>query len=109
MWPWIKRWLDSKMHDLWPLYRIGPRSQAMHFRYEKAGRNVDDQPIPWNAEAVLVQATVRLPKSSNRRKTDFQLRVPGLDLVPAERMEHEGDDHHRLTFRIPPPGQDAGA
>lgn len=106
MWPWIKRWLDSKMHDLWPLYRIGPRSQAMHFRYEKAGRNVDDQPIPWNAEAVLVQATVRLPKSSNRRKTDFQLHVPGMDLVPAEKMEHEGDEHHRLTFRITPPGKE---
>ncbi len=106
MWPWIKRWLDLKMHDYWPLYRIGPRSQAMHFRYEKAGRNVDDQPIPWNAEAVLVQAMVRLPKTSNRRKTDFQLRVPGLDLVPAERMEHEGDEQHRLTFRIAPPGKD---
>lgn len=105
MWPWIKRWLDSKMHDLWPLYRIGPRSQAMHFRYEKAGRVVDDQPIPWNAEAVLVQAMVRLPKTSNRRKNDFQLRVPGLDLIPAERMEHEADEQHRLTFRIMPPGQ----
>ena len=56
----------------------------MHFRYEKAGRIVDDQPIPWNAEAVLVQAMVRLPKTSNRRKADFQLRVPGLDLVSAE-------------------------
>lgn len=105
MWPWIKRWLDLKMHDLWPLYRIGPRSQAMHFRYEKAGRVVDDQPIPWNAEAVLVQAMVRLPKTSNRRKNDFQLRVPGLDLIPAERMEHEADEQHRLTFRIMPPGQ----
>ncbi|HTU17122.1 MAG TPA: hypothetical protein VMG10_03605 [Gemmataceae bacterium] len=104
MWPWIKRWLDSKMHDIWPLYRIGPRSQAMHFRYEKAGRVVDDQPIPWNAEAVLVQAMLRLPKTSNRRKADFQLRVPGWDLVPAERMENEGDDQHRLTFRIVPPG-----
>jgi hypothetical protein len=105
MWPWIKHWLDSKMHDLWPLYRIGPRSQAMHFRYEKAGRTVDDQPIPWNAEAVLVTAWVRLPKTSSRRKTDFQLRVPGSDLVLAEKMEHEADEQHRLTFRIVPPGQ----
>ena len=83
MWPWIKRWLDSKMHDLWPLYRIGPRPQAMHFRYEKAGRTVDDQPIPWNAESVLVQASLRIPKSSNRKKSDFQLRVPGQDEIPA--------------------------
>jgi len=93
------------MHDFWPLYRIGPRSQAMHFRYEKAGRTVDDQPIPWNAEAVLVTAWVRLPKTSMRRKADFQLRVPGMDLVSAEKMEHEADEQHRLTFRFPPPGQ----
>ncbi len=105
MWPWIKRWLDLKMHELWPLYRIGPRSQAMHFRYEKAGRIVDDQPIPWNAEAVLVQAMLRLTKSSNRRKTDFQLRVPGQDPILAEKMENEGDEQHRLTFRLVPPGE----
>jgi hypothetical protein len=105
MWLWIKRWLDSKMHDLWPLYRIGPRSQAMHFRYEKAGRIVEDQPIPWNAEAVLVQAMVRLAKTSNRRKTDFQLRVPGHEPILAEKMETECDDQHRLTFRIVPPSE----
>jgi hypothetical protein len=105
MWPWIKRWLDLKMHDFWPLYRIGPRSQAMHFRYEKAGRTVDDQPIPWNAEAVLVTAWVRLPKTSTRRKADFQLRVPGIDLISAEKMEHEADEQYRVTFRFAPPGQ----
>ncbi len=100
MWPWIKRWRDWAMHDLWPLYRIGLQPQAMHFRYEKAGRIVDDQPIPWNAEAVLVEATVRLPKQQSRRKTDFQLRVPGQDLVPAEHMQGEADEHHRVRFRV---------
>jgi hypothetical protein len=105
MWPWIKRWRDWAMHDLWPLYRIGLQPRAMHFRYEKAGRIVDDQPIPWNAEAVLVEALVRLPKSSNRRKADFQLRVPGQDPVPAEQMQGEADEHHRIRFRLTPPGE----
>ena len=101
MWPWIKRWRDWAMHDLWPLYRIGPQPQALHFSYEKAGLIVHDQPIPWNAEAVLVEAMLRLPKTSSRRKADFQLRVPGQDLVPAEQhAPHEADDHHRVTFRI---------
>jgi hypothetical protein len=106
MWPWIKRWLDSAMHDLWPLNRIGLQPQAMHFRYEKAGLTIDDQPIPWNAEAVLVQAIVRIPRGSNRRKADFQLRVPTQDLVAAEKMESlESDEQHRLTFRLTPPGE----
>ncbi len=105
MWLWIKRWLDSKMHELWPPYRIGPRSQAMHFRYEKAGRSVDDQPIPWNAEAVLVQATVRMPRTAARRKNDFQLHVPGQEPILPEKMEAQGDELHRLTFRFAPPGE----
>ena len=105
MWPWIKRWRDWAMHDLWPLYRIGLQPRAMHFRYEKAGRVVDDQPIPWNAEAVLVEATVRMLRNSTRRKTDFQLRVPGQDLVPAEQMSSEADEQHRVKFRVMPPGE----
>ena len=43
MWPWIKRWRDWAMHDLWPLYRIGPQSQALHFSYEKAGLTLANQ------------------------------------------------------------------
>jgi hypothetical protein len=105
MWPWIKLWRDWAMHELWPLYRIGTQPQAMHFRYEKAGRTVDDQPIPWNAEAVLVEATLRIPKSGTRRKTDFQLRVPGQDIVAAEQMQSEADDQHRVRFRLTPPGE----
>ena len=54
MWPWIKRWRDWAMNDLWPLYRINPQPQALHYSYEKAGLTLHDQPIPWNAEAVVV-------------------------------------------------------
>ncbi len=61
MWPWIKRWRDWAMHELWPLNRIGPQTQAMRFSYEKAGRTVDDQPIPWNAEAVIVESPCASP------------------------------------------------
>src|SRR6516164_6614291 len=106
MWPWIKRWRDWAMHELWPLYRIGLQPQAMRFSYEKAGRIVDDQPIPWNAEAVLVEAQVRIPRSTSRRKADFQLRVPGQDLIPAERMRsEEGEDRSAVFFRLVPPGE----
>jgi hypothetical protein len=105
MWPWIKRWLDLAMRELWPLYRIGPQPQAMHFRYEKAGLTLHDSVIPWNAEAVLVEALVRIPKSNSRRKADFQLRVPGQDLISAEQMLGEADERSRVLFRLTPPGE----
>ena len=103
MWPWIKRWRDWAMHDLWPLYRIGPQSQALSYSFEKAGLTLHNQPIPWNAEAVLVEVQLRLPAAS-RRKGDFELRLAGQDPLPADSLRRdEGDDRHRLFFRLPPP------
>lgn len=102
MWPWIKRWRDWAMSDLWPMHRLGPQPQALHYSYEKAGLTVHDQPIPWNAEAVLVEALVRLPTAA-RRKSDFQLRLPGSIVFPADNLRREeGDERHRLFFRLPP-------
>src|SRR5205814_3542470 len=104
MWPWIKRWRDWAMRDLWPLYRIGPQPQALHYSYEKAGLTLHDQPIPWNAEAVLVEALVRLPPAMPKRKSDFQLRIPSQELISPESLRKEdGGDFHRLFFRFTPP------
>src|SRR5438445_7450466 len=104
MWLWIKRWRDWAMHDLWPMHRIGPQPQALHYSYEKAGLTIPDQPIPWNAEAVLVEALVRLPSSSARRKGDFQIHLPDQPPQPAESLRRaENEDRHRLLFRLPPP------
>jgi hypothetical protein len=102
MWPWIKRWRDWAMHDLWPLYRIGPQPQALHYSYEKAGLTIHDQPIPWNAEAVLVEALLRLPVGVARRKGDFSLRLPDQEPFPAEALRRqEEDERYRLLFRVP--------
>src|SRR5207245_9530474 len=86
MWPWIKRWRDWVMNDLLPTYRIGTQPRALHFTFEKAGLVLHDQPIPCNAGAVLVEATMRLPRPSMRRKQDFQLVVPGQDSRPADNL-----------------------
>jgi hypothetical protein len=92
------------MTDLWPLYRISPQPQALHYSYEKAGLTLHDQPIPWNAEAVLVEARLRLPPSSSRRKGDFVLRLPGQQPIPAEQVRRlETDERFALLFRMPPP------
>src|SRR5438105_11312284 len=104
MWPWIKRWRDWAMHDLWPMHRTGPQPHALHYSYEKAGLTLHDQPIPWNAEAVLVDALVRLPQSGQRRKSDFQLRVGRQEPIAPESMRRDEDsEHHRIVFRLVPP------
>jgi hypothetical protein len=106
MWLWIKRWRDWAMNELWPFNRINPQPQALHYSYEKAGLTVSNQPIPWSAEMVVVEARLRLPSSSpGRRPADFFIRVAGRNPVPAESLRRlENDPHHLLYFRIAPPG-----
>jgi hypothetical protein len=102
MLPWIKRWRDWAMHDLWPMHR-SPQPQALHYSYEKAGLTINDQPIPWNAEAVVVEARLRLPASA-RRKSDYQLRLPEQEPIPAEMLRRqENEEHHCVLFRLPTP------
>ena len=98
------------MRDLWNLFRSsGPQSQALHFSYEKAGLTVDNQPIPWNAEAVLIEANVRLSASVARNKSDFRLRVGsgGAALAPEVLRQEPGEPLARLFFRLPPPPESA--
>jgi hypothetical protein len=110
MWPWIKHWRDWAMHDVWSMHRIGPQPQALHHSFEKAGLTISDQPIPWNAEVVLVEALLRLPASVARRKADFQLHVPGLPPLAAESLRRlEGDDRYRLFFRLATPSRTSTA
>jgi hypothetical protein len=106
MLPSIKHWRDWVMHDLWPRHRFGLQPQALHYSYEKAGLTLHDQPIPWNAEAVLVEAYLRFPAGDPRRKADFQLRIGKGATVPAESLRREdGKERVRVVFRFPPPGQ----
>ncbi len=110
MWLWIKHWRDWAMHDLWPMHRTGPQPQALHYSYEKAGLTLHDQAIPWNAEAVLVEAALRLSPGTPRRKADFQLRLGRQEPIHPESMRREeGEDYHRLTFRLTPPRQSVTA
>src|SRR5438132_12275918 len=110
MWPWIKRWRDWAMHDLWSNHRTSPQPQELHDSFEKAGLTLHDQPIPWNAEVVLVEASVRLPSAVPRRKGDFFLRLPEGRLIPAESLRIQGgEERARVFFRFPPPTQTVAA
>src|SRR5262245_36449290 len=106
MWPWIKRWRDWAMRDFWSMPRSSPQPQALHYSFEKAGLTLHDQPIPWNAEVVLVEALVRLGPSVARRKADFSIHLPGGNIVSAESLRQQtAEDRARIFFRFPPPPQ----
>jgi hypothetical protein len=105
MWPWIKRWRDWAMPEFWPFTRTSVQPRALHFRYERAGLSLAGQPIPWTAEAVIVEAVVRLPAGAGRRKEDFRVTLPGRPPVTAEQLRRvEGEDLYRAQFRLPPLG-----
>jgi len=104
MWHWIRRWRDWAVNERLPLHRVRSQAQPMHCSYEKAGLTLPHSPVPWNADAVLVEATLRLPPPA-RRKADYTLRIDGGPPVVAEQLRRgeARDDTHRLSFRIPTP------
>ncbi len=107
MWPWIKRWRDWAMHELWPSHRSGTKPQALKYCYEKAGLVVEGQPIPWNADAVLIEGWVRLPAGVQRSKSDFMLRLVGQvgEYPAADFRKHQQSDRWQLSFRLGVPAQ----
>src|SRR3954469_15008132 len=102
MWPWIKRWLDWVINDAFRLARTRPHGQAVHTRYEKAGLDLYDLPVPWNADAVVVEVLLKLPPAA-RKKADFTLRLPGREPVTADALRPEADNRYRVLFRLPVP------
>lgn len=78
----------------------------MHISYEKAGLTIDQPPIPWNAEAVLVEVAVR---ARSCRKDDFVLRVDGQVFVAETLRKDPLGEPARAFFRIPVPARDTVA
>jgi hypothetical protein len=105
--PWIKRWRDWAMNDVWPHFRsvAGPPPQALHYSFEKSGLTLENQPIPWNAEAVLVEASLRLSPAALRHKADFLLSLTNpARSIQAETLRHDDPaGPARLFFRFPVP------
>jgi hypothetical protein len=99
------------MTELLRMHRTGLQPQGLHYSYEKAGLVLDGQPIPWSADAVLVEALLaRLPPSAGRSRADFFVRVAGCEPVGAESLRREdAGDKCRLFFRLPVPAKSTTA
>ncbi len=104
MWPSIKLWLGWVMNDLIPAARGRPGNQAVHLRYEAIGQTFYEMPIPWSAEAVIVEVLLRLAPPM-RQKNDYALRIPGCPPILPELIRKDDKDpkRYRLTFRLPAP------
>ena len=102
--PSIRRWLGSAMTELLAPTRPRPADQPVHLRYEKAGLTLPGPPVPWCADAVVVEVIAQLPPAA-RVRTDFALRLPGGLVVLAEAVRKDGDagNRHRVLFRLPVP------
>lgn len=103
---WLKHWRDWAMREFWWLLQRhnNLRITGIYCCYEKAGIVVRNEPIPWNADAVLVEVLVRFPNGAVRRKSDFSLRSSALDaVVPASSLQRRGaEDCFVVLFRFCP-------
>src|SRR5947209_4581532 len=98
------------MRDLWHLFRGNlPRLEGLSHAFEKGGLTLDNQPIPWCAESVLVGGVVELPLQTPRGKGDFELRVGGVTILPESQRVVEPGETARLQFRLPVPAQATSA
>jgi hypothetical protein len=92
------------MRDLWTPQRTGPQLQMLEYRFEKAGQSFSRQAIPWNADAVIVEATIRPGVDFERCRKDYVLSVAG---APATYAPSAGTPERgpRVEFRLPVPRQ----
>src|SRR5579862_5162547 len=95
MWSWLGR------QRMWP-FRRPPRS--VRVGYEKAGLIVYDQPIPWNADVIRVEA--QMPLRSDTVKSELHLVLPGLlPIEPFSVRLNDEDGHYDVVFRFRPLGR----
>lgn len=94
---WMTLWLAWARDRLFR--RARPLSAAVG--YERAGVTRWESPVPWAADAAVLDVLLRLPPSA-RRKQDFALRLP-FATFPADALRPDGDDRCRLAFRLPVP------
>lgn len=98
MWRWVKRWADWVRNDVLALARVRRGGFDARVGFEAGGAEHLAAPVPWTADAVVVEITLRLP-SAARRKGDFLLHLPGCALAAAESLRPEPDDRVRVVFR----------
>ena len=100
-----KRWYRQVGHEMLAALRLvdrRPRVKGIRFGYEKAGFSVWDEPVPWNAEAVLVEVLVCLPDEGDRSGDGYSLRLRGTPARKAVTFRPTSPGLGCASFRLPP-------
>jgi hypothetical protein len=111
MWRGFRRWLSwTPWKALAALGARGvPRVKEARYRYQLAGIAVPDEPVPWSADVVRVEALIELDGAPAWRPGEFTLHLPDRPPVPAAAVEEERPGTFRFSFAFPPPGKPARA
>jgi hypothetical protein len=103
MWSPLKRWAGEMTRSF-----RRPRVRSIEIGYEKAGLVVWRGPVPWNAEAALVEAQIDLPVGIRAEERDFILRGHGMRSHAPTQCDWR-DGVLRVVFRLPPLPRSTGA
>ena len=98
---WMTRSLAWARDNLFR--RARPRPLTAAVGYERAGITRWEIPVPWTADAAVIDVLLRLPAAA-RRKTDYAFRLP-FATFPADTIRQDADDRYRVTFRFPVPAE----
>jgi hypothetical protein len=98
---WPTRWLVWARDNLFRRARPRPLSAAVGYERGGATRWEPHRPVPWTADAVVVDILLQLPPPA-RRKTDLAFRLPA-GTFPADALRPDAGDRFRVTFRFPVP------
>lgn len=96
---WTTRWLGWARSSF--LGSTRPRAVAASVGYEAAGTTRWDAPVPWTADAAVLDVQLQAPAHA-RQKADFALRLPNATF-PADSLRVAADDKVHVTFRFPVP------
>ena len=98
----LKQWLSRRPQKLFRLLQRGPRLSAIWHSYEKAGLRVSDEPIAWNADAVIVEALLEWSGKPLNTRNDFELHISGEAPVRPTFVEACDPELYHIVFRLMP-------
>src|SRR5947209_5638572 len=97
---WSSKFTSQFLTALRPPGR--PALRSLTVGYEKAGLVVTNEPIPWNAEAVIVEGVVHPPPRESWSKKDFCLLLGEDTPLQADAVEEGENETRKITFRLLP-------
>lgn len=99
-----KYWSIGAARRFFAALRLIDRPVVDHLRfgYEKAGHRVFEESIPWNAESVLLEALVWVPRGEERLLHDFTLYPPSEVPQRITSIRSLGGDMFLLSVALPP-------